>query len=157
MKNTNPNIPPFFYVVNVEGAIFNDDRWLMIQRSKKEEYAGGVLSFVGGKVDNTTNQDNILENTLEREIFEEVGIRINRQMIYVNSSLFIADGVPVLDIVFLCQYKSGEPYCKSLDEVDMIYWMTIEEVIRNPKTPIWLKRNIEMADIVRKQLIQKLI
>jgi 8-oxo-dGTP diphosphatase len=39
------------FMVNVEGAIRKDDRWLIIERSKKEEHAGGLLSLVGGKVD----------------------------------------------------------------------------------------------------------
>jgi hypothetical protein len=38
-------------IVNVEGAIFKNDTWLIIERSKKEEHAGGMLSLVGGKTE----------------------------------------------------------------------------------------------------------
>lgn len=43
------------FIVNVEGAIYKNEKWLLIRRSKKEEHAGGLLSLVGGKVelDNT--------------------------------------------------------------------------------------------------------
>ncbi len=39
------------FIVNVEGAINKDGKWLMIRRSMKEEHAGGELSLVGGKVE----------------------------------------------------------------------------------------------------------
>ena len=151
MNTKNLDIPPYFYIVNVEAAIFKEDKWLIIKRSDKEDYAGGTLSFVGGKVDDTSDQLNILESSLIREIFEEVGVEVEENIVYVNSNLFLANNIPVVDVVFLCRYKSGEPYRKSPDEVDSIYWMTTEEVITNPKTPIWLQRNIQLADNLRKQ------
>ena len=39
----------FVFIVNVEGAIHRDGKWLLILRSEKEEHAGGTLSLVGGK------------------------------------------------------------------------------------------------------------
>ncbi len=34
------------FVVNVEGAIRRNEKWLLIRRSEKEEHAGGGLSLV---------------------------------------------------------------------------------------------------------------
>jgi 8-oxo-dGTP diphosphatase len=31
------------FVVNVEGAIHRNGKWLLIRRSEKEEHAGGML------------------------------------------------------------------------------------------------------------------
>jgi 8-oxo-dGTP diphosphatase len=62
------------FYVNVEGAVFKDDKWLIIGRSMKEEHAGGLLSLVGGTVENEGNTKDILERTIKRELFEEVGI-----------------------------------------------------------------------------------
>ncbi|MFX1533297.1 MAG: NUDIX hydrolase [Promethearchaeota archaeon] len=143
------NIPPFFYIVNMEAAIFHEDKWLMIKRSEQEEYAGGTISFVGGKIDDMEYTEDVLEKTLIREIFEEVGIEIEDEMTYVNSTLFIANNEPVVDIIFLCKYKSGKAHCKSSDEVAAVYWMTTEEVVNHPNTPPWLVKNIEIADKVR--------
>ncbi|HSU80384.1 MAG TPA: NUDIX domain-containing protein, partial [Candidatus Angelobacter sp.] len=64
------------FVVNVEGAIHLDGKWLLILRSEKEEHAGGGLSLVGGKCEIEGNSSDILERTLHREIFEEVGIEV---------------------------------------------------------------------------------
>ncbi|KAB2334529.1 hypothetical protein F7731_15090 [Cytobacillus depressus] len=60
------------FIVNVEGAIWKNDKWLIIERHMQEEHAGGLLSLVGGKVDKEGNSADILERTMKREIFEEV-------------------------------------------------------------------------------------
>ena len=140
------------FVANVEGAIYKGDKWLIIERSKKEEQAGGLLSFVGGTVENEGNASDVLERTLKREIFEEVGVLIKDQIQFVRSTSFIAEsGSTVLDIVFLCEYSDGEPYAKSPDEVESVHWMTKDELIHHEKTPIWLQENIEKAEEVKKE------
>ncbi len=58
------------FIVNVEGAVRKDDKWLIIERSKKEEHAGGLFSLVGGKVENEGNSLYILERTVKREILD---------------------------------------------------------------------------------------
>ena len=152
MNSSNIKSAPNFYIVNVEAAIFHEDKWLLIERSEKEDYGGGSISFVGGKIDETGDIVNILEKTLIREIDEEVGVEVEDQMTYVNSSLFIAVEQPVIDIVFLCKYKSGVPYRKSPDEVAKVYWMTIEDVRNHLNIPVWLKHNIILAEKLRKRI-----
>ncbi len=152
MNSKNQEPSPICYIMNVEAAIFKEEKWLLIKRSEKEKYGGGFISFVGGKVDKMEEESDILEKTLIREIYEEVGIEVEEEMTYVNSSLFFAVEEPVVDIVFLCKYKSGRAYCKSPDEVAKVYWMTIEEVINHSSIPIWLKRNIMLADSIRQSL-----
>ncbi|AJD90248.1 hypothetical protein JMA_09310 [Jeotgalibacillus malaysiensis] len=117
----------------------------MIRRSEKEEHAGGGLAFVGGQVDQEGFSYDILERSLEREVFEEVGINIEVEQ-YLNSSSFITDtGKHVVDIVYLCRYVSGEAFAKSEDEVDEVYWFTQEELLGQQDLPGFLKRNLEMA------------
>ncbi|THG91560.1 DNA mismatch repair protein MutT [Alkalihalobacillus alcalophilus ATCC 27647 = CGMCC 1.3604] len=76
------------FIVNVEGAIRKDGKWLIIERSKQEEHAGGLLALIGGKVDVEGNTKEILERTLAREIFEEVGVKIKNGAKYVHNSSF---------------------------------------------------------------------
>jgi 8-oxo-dGTP diphosphatase len=134
------------FVVNVEGAIHRSGKWLLILRSQKEEHAGGTLSLVGGQCEIEGVSSDILERTLEREIFEEVGSNVT-DMKYVNSSSFVTDsGINVIDIVFLCQFKSGEPYAKSIEEVDDVIWMTTSEILAHEELPPYLKENIKLAD-----------
>ena len=137
------------FIVNVEGAIYKNDRLLLIKRSEKEEHAGGGLSLVGGKVEREGNTTDILERTLKREIYEEVGIEVTN-LRYVNSSTFVTDsGLHVVDIVFLCDYLSGEAFAKDLDEVDDVIWLTTEQVLAKPEIPTFLKENITLANKIR--------
>lgn len=135
------------FIVNVEGAIRKNDKWLIIERSKNEEHAGGLLSLVGGKVDIEGNSSDILERTVKREILEEVGVNIKDRLTYVHSTSFVTDsGENVVDIVFLCEYDSGEAFPKSPDEVEEVLWLTTKEVLNHPNSPIYFKKSIIHAE-----------
>jgi 8-oxo-dGTP diphosphatase len=134
------------FIVNVEAAIHRDGKWLLIRRSEKEEHAPGELSLVGGKCDLEGVSSDILERTL-REVDEEVGAVIGG-LTYVNSSSFVTDtGVNVVDIVFLCELQSGEPYPKSPDEVGEVLWMSRSEILSNEEIPDYLKANVSLAEV----------
>lgn len=140
------------FYVNVEGAIYKEDKWLIIKRSLKEGHAGGLLSLVGGTVEKEGNSKNILERTLRRELYEEVGVLVKEKMDYVrNTSFKIDNGTDVIDIVFLCEFKEGEPFAKSPDEVDAVYWMSTEEITNHPNSPIWLIDSIKEAEELLKR------
>ncbi|HLQ83402.1 MAG TPA: NUDIX domain-containing protein [Pseudogracilibacillus sp.] len=137
------------FIVNVEGAIRKNDKWLIIKRSAKEEHAGGLLSLVGGKVDAEGNSSDILERTVKREILEEVGVNIRDGLNYVHSTSFVTDSsVNVVDIVFLCEYESGEAFPKSPDEVEEVLWLTTGEILNHSKAPIYLKESIKRANLI---------
>lgn|SRR5690606_191689 len=137
------------FIVNVEAAIRNNEKWLIIERSKKEEHAGGLLSLVGGKVELEGNSKDILERTLIREIYEEVGVEVKDELIYVHSTSFITDkGENVVDVVFLCEYDAGEAFPKSPNEVENVYWLTVAEMQQNPKAPDYLIDSIKKAELL---------
>ncbi len=134
------------FIVNVEGAIRKDNKWIIIERSTKEDHAGGGLSLVGGKVE-AENTPNILEKTVKREIAEEIGITIKDEMKYIHSITFTTDqGIMVVDVIFLCEYESGELEVKEPDEVESIHLMSTEEIIEHPNTPDFVKGYIQMAE-----------
>ncbi|WP_054704471.1 NUDIX domain-containing protein [Bacillus sp. JCM 19041] len=140
------------FIVNVEAAIYNEgNKWLVIKRSEKEEHAPGELSLVGGKVDATSGYAiDVLEKTVIREVWEEVGIRLQDQIDYVYSSFFTAnDGVQVVDIVFLCEHASGQAIAKSKEEVDEVKWLASEYILSDVKAPDYLKEHIRRADKAR--------
>lgn len=138
------------YVVNVEGAIARDGRYLMIIRGNEESHAPGVLSLPGGKVEGMGSSISVLEETLKREIREEVGLEVHDAMEYVESNSFIADdGEPVVDILFLCHYKGGTLAIASTGEVGAVQWMSAEEVLAHPKAPRWTRQSIQRAEKVR--------
>jgi 8-oxo-dGTP pyrophosphatase MutT (NUDIX family) len=139
------------FIVNVEGAICRDDKWLVITRSTKEEHAGGTLSLVGGKVDVEGNALEILERTVKRELYEEVGIEIKDAATFVYSSSFVTkDGCNVINMVFLCEYDKGTAHSKSPDEVEAVHWMTYDEIMNHPKAPLWTKESIRRVALARR-------
>ncbi|RKL64720.1 DNA mismatch repair protein MutT [Salipaludibacillus neizhouensis] len=139
------------FYVNVEGAVYKEGKWLIISRSLKEGHAGGLLSLVGGTVENEGNSTKILERTLRRELFEEVGVKVKDNMDYVrNTSFKLDNGSVVIDIVFLCEFEEGEAFAKSPNEVDAVYWMSTEELVKHPQTPIWLTDSIKEAETLLK-------
>lgn len=138
------------FIVNVEGAICRDDKWLVITRSMKEEHAGGTLSLVGGKVDVEGDTLEILERTVKREFYEEVGIEIKDTVTFVYSSSFVTDdGCNIINMVFLCDYDRGTAHSKSLDEVEAVHWMTYDEIMNHPKAPTWTKESLRRVQEVR--------
>ncbi|ADU28516.1 NUDIX hydrolase [Evansella cellulosilytica] len=142
------------FIVNVEGAIYKDDKWLIIERSKKEEHAGGLLSLVGGKVEQEGYTSDILERTVKREISEEVDVTVKEKLKYVHSTSFVADsGENVVDIVFLCEYDSGKAIAKSPDEVESVNWMTPQQVYEHPNAPDYLKVSIKKAENVKSAIV----
>ncbi|WP_313893020.1 NUDIX domain-containing protein [Psychrobacillus sp.] len=142
------------FYVNVEAAVFKDDKWLLIRRSMKEEHAGGELSLVGGTVDNEGNSNDILERTLRRELLEEVGVEVKDLIQYVrNTSFVLASGKEVVDIVFLCEFDKGEPYAKSPDEIESIQWMTTDEIVNHEEVQFYLSDNILAAEAMRKKRV----
>ena len=140
---------PIWYIVNVEGAVVRseDGRYLMVVRGEQESHAPGALAFPGGKVENAGAMGDVLEETLRREIEEEVRVHVHPDMVYLESNSFITDdGDPVVDVVFLCRYQSGEPIAGDPDEVAAVRWMTADEILDRPKTPPWVRRSIELAE-----------
>jgi 8-oxo-dGTP pyrophosphatase MutT (NUDIX family) len=138
-----------WYVVNVEGAVVRseDGRYLMVVRGEQESHAAGALTFPGGKVEGAGSADDVLEETLRREIMEEVAVEVHDDMVYLESKAFVADdGEPVVDVVFLCRYRSGEPGVGDPGEVAAVRWMTAEEILAHPETPPWTRQSIELAE-----------
>ncbi len=137
------------YIVNVEAAIYSGDKWLVVKRSEKEEHAPGTLALVGGKVEVACDRDDVrhhvLEETLKREVMEEVGIQVDI-VDYLESKAFIAGhGRTIVDIVFLCKHKSGEARCVDKDEVAAVYWVTARDIDGNHNAPGYLKKTIARA------------
>jgi len=141
------------YIVNVEAAVLKEGRYLIVVRGEGESHAPGALALPGGKVEDAGTATDVLEDTLQRELIEEVGIEVVGEMAYVQSSAFVADdGDPVIDIVFLCRYQSGTPTALDPDEVAAVQWMSAEEIRTTPDMPAWTHHSIEMAEKTRAEL-----
>ncbi len=139
------------FVVNVQCAVVRDGRYLMILRGDDVGHAPGVLAFPGGKTELRDGPSDVLETTAAREVLEETGVRVSRDLQYVRSKTFVmTGGGSVVDVLFLGEYESGEPTIADAAEVADIRWMTAEETLLHARTPPWLKVSVEQMESVRR-------
>ena len=140
------------YIVNVEGAVLRDGKYLMIIRGPEESHAPGILATVGGKAEETGTHQEVFETALKREVREETGIEIRPETIYLGSSVFTTDdGQLCADVMFLCRHESGEAAIRSPGEVADLRWMTRDEILAAPSCPPWTIRTIELAERARRK------
>ena len=140
----------YHHIVNVEGIVKKGDYLLTVMRSEAEEHASGTLSFIGGKVEFTDRESEVVEKTLKREIMEEVGVEV-ANLRFITSTGFTSDnGASVVNLVFLCDWASGTPRAIDLEEVASVHWMTVDEIRTHEKTPPWI---LEYANIVEAFII----
>src|SRR5579884_4386259 len=99
----------FYFVVT--GTIFNPKtgKCLILQRSKKEITHPGLWGVTGGKLEHkdllenkpdrmnfdVPNWDGLVEKLLEREAFEESGLKVSDPRIFASLVFLRPDGVPV--------------------------------------------------------------
>ncbi len=136
------------FVVNVEAVVFKEDHCLLTRRSPDEPVAPGRISFPGGKVELSDAGRDILEQTVRRELAEETGITVS-EVVYAGSKLFVTDdGTPVVNVIFCCDYKSGEARVND-SELSSVFWCRTEDVARLPELPPWTLDSYHMAAAVR--------
>lgn len=132
------------FVINVEAVIFREGKLLTIVRAEAEDFGAGWLCFPGGTVDWNGAEQDILEHTATREVFEEVGLDVPGPWHFVESHAFSL-GFPALDVVMLAQSGPGEPFAKSPDEVAELAWLTPEEIIADPRAQPFTRNTVQLC------------
>jgi 8-oxo-dGTP diphosphatase len=144
------------YIINVEGVVYHEGRYLMIQRGAEEKQDPLALAMPGGKVEGHGILDGALEDTLRREIMEETGVEICDEIHYLESKSFLSSqGEPVVDVVFLCRYQSGEPRINDPHEVEALTWMSAKEIYAHPRAEAWTHQSIRKAEAFLKSINQR--
>ncbi|MBU0976598.1 MAG: NUDIX domain-containing protein [Patescibacteria group bacterium] len=118
-----------FHIVLVSGVVEKNGKYLIAQRSFDEIQAPGKWALPGGKVELFTKENDldVLEKTLEKEIEEEVAVRIHPKPVYVKSSSFTRiDEATVVGILFLCKWKSGK--AEPLEDTIKVAWVGMNEL-----------------------------
>jgi ADP-ribose pyrophosphatase YjhB (NUDIX family) len=126
-----------FHIIQAQGWVRKDDKFLLAQRSFKELQAPGVWSIPGGKVEGNVGLG-VVEETLKKEIMEEVGIEIKNKPVYLGSDAFVrVDGAHVVGLCFLCDWQSGQ--ARALEDTEQIKWFSLEELQNFKDTKPFLK------------------
>lgn len=133
------------YLNVVECAIEHNGTFLVIEHPSGG-YAGGLLSFPGGKVDPSDESypDDILRTAVKREIFEEVGLTLIDPIDYVFSTFFVGkNNTPIINSTFYCKLNTLPVVTVSPREISRYAWMTPDEILSAPNTSDWLKVYIQ--------------
>jgi 8-oxo-dGTP diphosphatase len=113
-----------------------DGRFLLIKRSPNKKVfpnkwhpPGGGLEvddYINSTPDSENQWYNSLEKTLIREVKEETNLEVGEPEYLTNLTFIRPDGIPVLTLVYYCQFISGEV---KLDPDNVDYkWLDLEEV-----------------------------
>ncbi len=148
--------------IAVTGIIWKEDadgtrRYLITKRSPHKKAWPNKWTVPGGGMETSdymqteaTYADgespqwyNAVENTLRREIKEEVGLEVEDVRYLLDLAFIRSDGIPAIVLSFYCKYKSGEV---TLDaDATEFAWITAEE-IPNYELIQGIDHEIEMVD-----------
>ena len=141
----------------VTAIIVKDGKYLIVQRNQNKKAWPGLWTVPGGGMEvgdyiNTpkTNADcwyYAVENTLKREVREEVGLEIGRIKYLLYLAFIRPDGIPVITLSFYCDWKGGEVKLNS-ENIDY-KWVSYEEAKAYEVVP-GLLEEIEMVDKIMK-------
>lgn len=120
---TDTKIP--LHVVFVEAWVRKGNKYLLAKRSSKDDQAAGKWAVPGGKIDMEL-ESNIVENSLKREVLEEVGVEVDNFEFLASRSFIRSSGHHVVALSFIADYKSGQAL--PLEDQDEIRWVTLEEM-----------------------------
>lgn len=118
------------YLILVNALVEKDGKLLISQRSLEETHEPGRWTIPGGKVDETAgNVWNIIEKTLAREVYEETGVTIKKDVSLIANNTFIrSTGHHVVALIFLCHWKSGK--AKALEDTVDVRWIKEREAAK---------------------------
>lgn len=126
------------HVVAVAAIVRKGNKYLLAKRSSTDDQSPGEWSMPGGKVEKASGPAR-LEETLQKEVMEEVGIRIKDKVRLVcNDSFIRSSGDQVIMLTFLCEWLSGE--AKPLEDQEEVRWLSLEEIMSMEDLPDYTKR-----------------
>jgi 8-oxo-dGTP pyrophosphatase MutT (NUDIX family) len=145
------------YIV-VTGIVIKDGKYLLAKRSLKEAAFPGLWTVPGGKLnrsdyekspkDTSDHWYNVLEKLLQREVQEEVGLKIKNIRYLLSLTYIRSDNIPTLIISLFCDYASGKvKLCQDLIEYA---WVDTKELKKYELVP-GLREEIELVDKALKE------
>jgi 8-oxo-dGTP pyrophosphatase MutT (NUDIX family) len=98
----------------------------------------------GGK---ERNYDDVLLNTIRREVYEELKIDLPHVIDYFCSNFFInTREEQVIDVVFYTKLQKHPEIVVDGDEVKSFIWMNQREILDSDQVNDWLKKALRVFD-----------
>lgn len=123
----------------VAAIIIKDEKILAVQKGKaKYDYVSYKWEFPGGKVEVSES----LEQAIEREIYEELNIKITPQKLLITMKHQYPDFYLIMHC-FICDYHSGE---LQLNEHVALKWLSNKEL----SSLDWAQADIPVVQVLIK-------
>ncbi|MDD5749393.1 MAG: NUDIX domain-containing protein [Patescibacteria group bacterium] len=134
----------------VNALVVKDNKILISQRGSNENHDPGKWTIPGGKVEQTKgNIRDILEETLKKEVAEEVDIEVGGDIKLVANNTFIrTGGQHVVAMIFICHWIKG--VAKSAEDTNDVAWITENELDSydfSPNVKEYIKRGFKYIGI----------
>ncbi|MDR1366423.1 MAG: NUDIX hydrolase [Puniceicoccales bacterium] len=95
------------------------------------------------------NYDDVLLNTIRREVYEELKINLPHVIDYFCSSFFInTQEEQVIDVVFYTELQERPEIIVDGTEVESFVWMDQKEILNSGQVHDWLKKALKIFDRV---------
>lgn len=134
----------FYFVANVVIYREKDGRCLILKRDEREKVHPGKYAVPGGKLEweelnlkkptrmngDVFDFEDAVEKLLARESKEEAGVKIGKELLYVNSVAFVRpDGIPVILVKYAVKYKGGQVKPEAGGFTDFA-WVNAKEALK---------------------------
>jgi len=130
------------FKVVVSCVILNQTGQVLLgRRSLQEDVYPGLWGIPGGKVEVEANGLNTIEETLIREVEEEMGVQIKPRD-YLESSVRVKGDEAKLYLIFSAVLVSGEP--QPLEDTSEVGWFDLKDLSVEDLTP-HTYQNIQLA------------
>ena len=140
-----------------------ENKYLLLRRSDKKDFAAGAWECVTGRVD----QGEGFEDALRREVCEETGLTVQPHFIIGTTHFYRGDSLPeneLVGLVYFCSitdHNASQAKIRLTDEHDRYRWVTAGQALEllnaRDSTEHWLRKVIKRAEITRKLLPVKLV
>ncbi len=121
--------------VTSTAIIRKDGKYLIVKRSQNKKVFPGRWTVPGGGLEVSDYIDTpkttsdawyyAIENSLKREIEEEVGLEVEKPKYLLDLVFIRPDNIPVITLSYYCDWKSGA--VKLNDENVDYKWVSVEE------------------------------
>ena len=130
-------------IIKIGGILLDDSGRLLVTRTKGKDF----WVFLGGKIE--PQDGNSHEKCLEREIFEEISIKIvGEPEFYFKSPVELAAGKPDLTVQIFAYIVKIKGIPVASNEVDEIHWLSVNE---------FKEENFRLGSVLHDHVIPMLI
>jgi 8-oxo-dGTP pyrophosphatase MutT (NUDIX family) len=145
--------PELAHYISVTAIIVKAGKYLITKRVPKEKHFADQWTVPGGKLEmsdySRRSHDagivwyNVINDSLRREVMEEVGLTIKNIRYLTDMTFLRKDGIPTVIISMFADYESGA--VQLCDELDDHAWVTLEEARQYNLIP-GIYEELEMLD-----------